>query len=106
MEPASSPVLSAGVAGPHGIQGIGAGFVPKALDIGIYDGIIPVRDEDAISAARLLAKRDGIFVGISSGAAAWAAIELAKRPENAGKNIVVLLPDGGSRYLSSPLIEA
>ncbi len=106
VEPASSPVLSAGIAGPHGIQGIGAGFVPKVLDIGLYDGIIPVRDEDAISAARLLAKRDGIFVGISSGAAAWAAIELAKRPENAGKNIVVLLPDGGSRYLSSPLIEA
>ncbi len=105
VEPASSPVLSAGVAGPHGIQGIGAGFVPKALDIGIYDGIIPVRDEDAYETGRLLCRKEGIFVGISSGAAAWAAIELAKRPENAGKNIVVLLPDGGSKYLSTPMFE-
>lgn len=105
VEPASSPVLSSGVAGPHGIQGIGAGFVPKALDIGIYDGIIPVRDEDAYAMGRLLAKREGIFVGISSGAAAWAALELAKRPENARKNIVVLLPDGGSKYLSTPLFK-
>ena len=104
VEPASSPVLSAGVAGPHGIQGIGAGFVPKALDIGVYDGVIPVRDEDAFAMARLIARRDGIFVGISSGAAAWAAAELAKRPENRGKNIVVLLPDGGGRYLSTELI--
>ncbi|MBO4562465.1 MAG: cysteine synthase A [Clostridia bacterium] len=103
VEPASSPVLSAGVAGPHGIQGIGAGFVPKALDIGIYDGIIPVRDEDAYEAARQLTKREGLFVGISSGAAAWAAIELGKRPENAGKTIVALFPDGGAKYLSTPL---
>ena len=105
IEPASSPVLSAGVAGPHGIQGIGAGFVPKALDIGIYDGIIPVKDEDAFAACRMLARREGIFAGISSGAAAWAAIELAKRAENAGRTIVVLLPDGGSKYLSTPVFE-
>ena len=105
VEPASSPVLSAGVAGPHGIQGIGAGFVPKALDIGIYDGIIPVKDEDAFAACRMLARREGIFAGISSGAAAWAAIELAKRAENAGRTIVVLLPDGGSKYLSTTAFE-
>ena len=103
VEPASSPVLSAGVAGPHGIQGIGAGFVPKALDIGIYDGIIPVKDEDAYETGRMLTRREGIFVGISSDAAAWAAIELAKRPENAGKNVVALLPDGGAKYLSTPM---
>lgn len=104
VEPAASPVLSAGVAGPHRIQGIGAGFVPRVLDISLYDGVISVRDEDAFETARLIAKRDGIFVGISSGAAAFAAIELAKRHENAGKNIVVLLPDGGGRYLSTELI--
>ena len=103
VEPASSPVLSAGVAGPHGIQGIGAGFVPKALDIGIYDGIIPVKDEDAYETGRMLTRREGIFVGISSGAAAWAAIELGRRPENAGKTIVALFPDGGAKYLSTPL---
>ncbi|MBR3382947.1 MAG: cysteine synthase A [Clostridia bacterium] len=104
VEPAASPVLSAGVAGPHRIQGIGAGFVPRVLDISLYDGVISVRDEDAFETARLIAKRDGIFVGISSGAAAFAAIELAKRHENAGKNVVVLLPDGGGRYLSTELI--
>lgn len=105
VEPASSPVLSAGVAGPHGIQGIGAGFVPKVLKLGIYDGVIPVRDGDAYAMGRRLAREEGIFVGISSGAAAFAAMELAKRPENSGKNIVVLLPDSGSKYLSTPEFE-
>lgn len=105
VEPARSPVLSAGIAGPHGIQGIGAGFVPKVLKLGVYDGVIAVRDEDAIETARNIAKRDGVFVGISSGAAAWAALELAKRHENTGKNIVVLLPDGGGKYLSTDLIK-
>jgi cysteine synthase A len=105
VEPASSPVLSSGIAGPHGIQGIGAGFVPKTLDIGVYDGVIPVKDDDALKTAAMLCKRDGIFVGISSGAAAWAGIELAKRHENTGKTIVVLLPDGGGRYLSTKLVE-
>lgn len=105
VEPAGSPVLSAGIAGPHGIQGIGAGFVPKALDISLYDGVIAVRDEDAFETARLIAMHDGVFVGISSGAAAYAAAELAKRPENAGKNIVVILPDGGGRYLSTELVK-
>ncbi len=103
VEPGSSPVLSEGRAGAHKIQGIGAGFVPKVLDTGIYDEIIPVSDEDAFSAGRLLGRSEGILVGISSGAAAFAAIELAKRPENAGKTIVVLLPDTGDRYLSTPL---
>ncbi|MCR5809333.1 MAG: cysteine synthase A [Clostridiales bacterium] len=105
VEPASSPVLSSGIAGPHGIQGIGAGFVPKTLDIGVYDGVIPVKDEDALKTAAMLCRKDGIFVGISSGAAAWAGIELAKRHENTGKTIVVLLPDGGGRYLSTKLVE-
>lgn len=105
VEPASSPVLSAGVAGPHGIQGIGAGFVPKVLKLGIYDGVIPVRDGDAYAMGRRLAREEGIFVGISSGAAAFAAMELAKRPENSGKNIVVLLPDSGGKYLSTPEFE-
>ena len=105
VEPASSPVLTSGKAGPHGIQGIGAGFVPKVLKSSVLDGVIPVSDEDAFETARLIACRDGVFVGISSGAAACAAISLAKRHENSGKNIVVLLPDGGSRYLSTALFE-
>ena len=104
VEPAASPVLSAGIAGPHGIQGIGAGFVPKVLDIGLYDGVMAVRDEDAFETARMIARLDGVFVGISSGAAAHAAAELAARHENAGKTIVVILPDGGGRYLSTELI--
>ena len=106
VEPAASPVLSAGKAGPHGIQGIGAGFIPEVLHTTVYDEIIPVSEEDAYAAGRLIGKREGILVGISSGAAAYAAIELAKRPENAGKTIVVLLPDTGDRYLSTPLFEA
>ena len=105
VEPAASPVLSAGIAGPHKIQGIGAGFVPKVLDIGLYDGVMAVRDEDAFETARLISRLDGVFVGISSGAAAHAAIELAGRHENAGKTIVVILPDGGTRYLSTELVE-
>lgn len=105
VEPASSPVLSAGIAGPHGIQGIGAGFVPKVLKLGVYDGVIAVRDEDAYATGRILAEREGLFVGISSGAAAWAAIELAKRHENAGKSIVVVLPDGGAKYISTPMFK-
>ena len=105
VEPASSPVLSAGIAGPHGIQGIGAGFVPKVLKLGVYDGVITVRDEDAYATGRMLAEREGLFVGISSGAAAWAAIELAKRHENAGKSIVVVLPDGGAKYISTPMFK-
>ena len=103
VEPASSPVLSAGVAGAHKIQGIGAGFVPDVLNTKVYDEVITVANDDAFSTARLLGKKEGVLVGISSGAAAWAAIELAKRPENKGKNIVVLLPDTGERYLSTPL---
>ena len=103
VEPASSAVLSTGKAGSHKIQGIGAGFVPEVLNTKIYDEIIPVTDDDAFAAGRLIGKREGILVGISSGAAAHAAIELAKRPESAGKNIVVLLPDTGDRYLSTPL---
>ncbi len=105
VEPASSPVLSSGVSGTHKIQGIGAGFVPDVLDTEIYDEIIPVKDEDAFSATDLLAKCEGILVGISSGAALWAAIELANRPENEAANIVVLLPDTGDRYLSTPLFK-
>ena len=103
VEPAGSPVLSAGVAGTHKIQGIGAGFVPEVLNTGIYDEIIPVSDEDAFATGRLIGRREGILVGISSGAAAFAAVQLAKRPENEGKTIVVLLPDTGDRYLSTPL---
>ena len=103
VEPKSSAVLSTGVAGPHKIQGIGAGFVPDILDTKIYDEIIPVENEDAFRLGREIGKREGVLVGISSGAALWAAVELAKRPDNAGKNIVVLLPDTGDRYLSTPL---
>ena len=103
VEPASSPVLSRGVAGSHKIQGIGAGFVPDVLDTGIYDEIIAVENEDAFATGRLIGHKEGVLVGISSGAAVWAAIELAKRPENEGKTIVVLLPDTGDRYLSTPL---
>ena len=103
VEPASSPVLSKGVSGAHKIQGIGAGFVPAVLDTGVYDEIIPVENEDAFAAGKLVGKTEGVLVGISSGAAVWAAIELAKRPENKGKTIVALLPDTGDRYLSTPL---
>ena len=103
VEPAASPVLSKGVSGSHKIQGIGAGFVPEVLDTKIYDEIIPVENDDAFAAGREVGRREGVLVGISSGAAVWAAIELAKRPENAGKTIVVLLPDTGDRYLSTPL---
>ena len=103
VEPASSAVLSTGVAGPHKIQGIGAGFVPEVLNTKIYDEIIPVQNEDAFATGKLIGRSEGVLVGISSGAAAWAAIQLAKRPENAGKNIVVLLPDTGDRYLSTSL---
>jgi len=103
VEPASSPVLSKGTAGAHKIQGIGAGFVPDVLDTRVYDEIIPVENDDAFSTGRLIGHKEGVLVGISSGAAVWAAIQLAKRPENAGKNIVVLLPDTGDRYLSTPL---
>ena len=103
VEPATSAVLSTGVAGAHKIQGIGAGFVPEVLNTGIYDEIIPVANEDAFATGKNIGKSEGVLVGISSGAAAWAAIELAKRPENNGKTIVVLLPDTGDRYLSTPL---
>ncbi len=103
VEPATSPVLSKGTAGAHKIQGIGAGFVPKVLDTSVYDEIIPVANEDAFAVGKQIGKAEGVLVGISSGAAAWAAIELAKRPENEGKTIVVLLPDTGDRYLSTPL---
>ena len=103
VEPKTSAVLSTGVAGPHKIQGIGAGFVPDVLDTKVYDEIIPVENEDAFATGKLVGRSEGILVGISSGAALWAAIEVAKRPENAGKNIVVLLPDTGDRYLSTPL---
>ena len=103
VEPKSSAVLSTGVAGAHKIQGIGAGFVPDVLDTKVYDEIIPVENDDAFAIGKEIGKREGVLVGISSGAAVWAAIELAKRPENAGKNIVVLLPDTGDRYLSTPL---
>lgn len=105
VEPEGSPVLSKGVAGKHGIQGIGAGFVPENLDQDIYDEIITVKDEDAYAAGRQLAQKEGILAGISSGAALWAAKELAKRPENEGKIIVALLPDTGDRYLSTPMFK-
>lgn len=105
VEPSASAVLSTGVAGAHKIQGIGAGFVPNVLNTGIYDEIIPVSNEDAFATSKLIGRSEGVLVGISSGAAAFAAIELAKRPENEGKNIVVLLPDTGDRYLSTPLFE-
>ena len=103
VEPASSPVLSKGTAGSHKIQGIGAGFVPDVLDTAVYDEIIPVENEAAFAAGRRVGRSEGVLVGISSGAAVWAAIELAKRPENKGKTIVALLPDTGDRYLSTPL---
>ena len=103
VEPATSPVLSKGTAGSHKIQGIGAGFVPDVLDTKVYDEIIPVENEDAFATGRLIGRKEGVLVGISAGAAVWAAIQLAKRPENKGKNIVVLLPDTGDRYLSTPL---
>ena len=105
VEPASSPVLSKGTAGAHKIQGIGAGFVPEVLNTFIYDEIIPVTNEDAFAAGRQMGRTEGVLVGISSGAALWAAVQLAKRPENRGKTIVVLLPDTGDRYLSTPLFE-
>lgn len=105
VEPASSPVLSKGTAGAHKIQGIGAGFVPDVLNTKVYDEVIAVENDDAFAAGKLIGKNEGVLVGISSGAAAFAAIELAKRPENAGKNIVVLLPDTGDRYLSTPLFQ-
>ncbi len=103
VEPETSPVLSRGTAGSHKIQGIGAGFVPDVLDTGIYDEIIPVSNEDAFETGKLIGRSEGVLVGISSGAALWAAIQLAKRPENKGKTIVALLPDTGDRYLSTPL---
>ena len=103
VEPKSSPVLSGGASGPHKIQGIGAGFVPDVLDTKVYDEIIPVENDDAFATGKLIGKKEGVLVGISSGAALWAAIELAKRPQNAGKTIVALLPDTGDRYLSTPL---
>ena len=103
VEPDASPVLSEGRGGPHGIQGIGAGFVPAVLDTKVYDEVVRVKDEDALATGKRIAQREGVLVGISSGAAVWAAMELAKRPENAGKNIVVLLPDTGERYLSTAM---
>ena len=103
VEPETSPVLSEGRSGPHKIQGIGAGFVPDVLNTKVYDEVIPVANEDAFAAAKLLAKKEGISVGISSGAALFAAVKLAKRPENKGKVIVALLPDSGDRYYSTPL---
>ena len=103
VEPASSPVLSKGTAGAHGIQGIGAGFIPETLDTGIYDEVIAVTDEDALEAGRSVGRIEGILAGISGGAALWAAIQVAKRPGNGGKTIVVLLPDGGDRYLTTAL---
>lgn len=106
VEPADSPVLSQGRSGPHKIQGIGAGFVPQILDAGIYDEVITVQNEDAFQTGREIARTEGLLVGISSGAAAWAATQAAKRSENAGKTIVVILPDTGERYLSTPLFEA
>lgn len=103
VEPAGSPVLGGGKAGPHGLQGIGAGFVPAVLDTTVYDEVLPVTEADAYAAGRLLGRKEGVLAGISSGAALWAALQVAKRPQNAGKTIVVLLPDTGDRYLSTPL---
>lgn len=103
VEPASSPLLSGGKAGPHAIQGIGANFVPEVLNTAVYDEVIPVADADAFAAGRMLGRKEGVLAGVSSGAALWAAIQLAKRPENRGKTIVVLLPDTGDRYLSTPM---
>ena len=103
VEPATSPVLSEGKSGPHKIQGIGAGFVPDVLNTKVYDEIIPIENDDAFAGGKLLAKHEGVLVGISSGAALQAAIQLAKRPENKGKTIVALLPDNGDRYYSTPL---
>ena len=103
VEPAGSPVLSKGTPGAHKIQGIGAGFVPDVLNTSVYDEIIAVENDDAFATGKLIGKKEGVLVGISSGAAVWAAIELAKRPENKGKTIVALLPDTGDRYLSTPL---
>ena len=103
VEPKTSAVLSTGVAGPHKVQGIGAGFVPQVLDTKVYDEIIPVENDDAFTSGRLVGRKEGVLVGISSGAALWAAIELAKRPDSEGKTIVVLMPDTGDRYLSTPL---
>ena len=105
IEPASSAVLSGGAAGSHAIQGIGAGFVPEVLDTSVYDEIIPVTDEDSFEYGRLVGKTEGILAGISSGAALAAAVALARRPENEGKNIVVLFPDSGDRYISTPLFD-
>lgn len=105
VEPASSPVLSKGTAGSHKIQGIGAGFIPDVLDTKVYDEVIAVENEDTFTTGRLIGRKEGVLVGISSGAAVWAAVQLAKRPENKGKTIVVLLPDTGDRYLSTPLFE-
>ncbi len=105
VEPAASPLLSRGMAGPHGLQGIGANFVPAVLDTGVYNSVFPVTEEDAYTAARLAGRKEGILVGISSGAALHAAITLAQQPENAGKTIVVLLPDTGDRYLSTPMFQ-
>ena len=103
VEPASSPVLSKGTSGAHKLQGIGAGFVPEVLDTDVYDEVIAVEDEDAFATSRKVGRIEGVLMGISSGAAVWAALRLAKRPENEGKNIVVLLPDSGDRYLSTPV---
>ena len=105
VEPAGSPVLSQGTPGPHKLQGIGAGFVPDVLNTAVYDEIVTVENEDAFAASRMVGRREGVLVGISSGAAVWAAIQLAKRPENRGKTIVALLPDTGERYLSTPLFQ-
>ena len=105
IEPASSPLLSKGFAGAHGLQGIGANFIPKTLDENVYDEVLTATEEDSFQMARLLGSKEGLFVGITSGTAVWAAVQLAKRPENKGKNIVTLLPDGGGRYLSTTLFE-